>query len=545
MLKRKAYEITSKLAAGRETIPPLQIEAFEMRKLTRDQLGGAGEALFQYLAEQGGLTVNKSSRDRSGWDFLVQFPISEDASDRLDRRRSLPCYVQLKSTAIVGPSSVRMSLSMAEELAKLPAQSLLIVFKLDPSGNPKCGYLIHLINEELERILLRLTEAQIGDGSPLHKQTVSFDYHKIGRRFDLTPEGLRTAIQESAGGDPTAYVQEKQRQLAQAGYEDGGFEADATIFIESKDHLVRMLAGLTPMRPQELTLYDKRFGIRLPYDGEDFIGKEFFLTPPVVGRAEIIIRGPALTTASVFDASIHVLNLPGEVQTMIKAEDVSVIVSDDGLKFSSVDLVGGSKRNLHDWKNLLQAVAYLKSGRSKLSLSLKRSGGAPVDVSFPIDEAVLKGEMDEAPATAAFVGRWIKLLQWAGIQSTCKVELNELWDARLPYLAADMLLNPNSPGFLEVGDWGLPNTEGGFDAVYYNSCALGEDAISFAVKITFRPTGEADWSFRSATITPLDVSPRVEDIHEYGRDIARNESIKVLLNPDLIDHTYRDIKLLG
>lgn len=84
------------------------------------------------------------------------------------------------------------------------------------------------------------------------------------------PQGLRAALSEACGSDTAGYTIEKQRQLAELGYEDGRFEAIGSVQIDGIEHLSNVLLGLTPVKPRELRFFDKRFGIRLPYKGTIF-----------------------------------------------------------------------------------------------------------------------------------------------------------------------------------------------------------------------------------------------------------------------------------
>ena len=89
------------------------------RRLTSDQIGAAGEGLFQTLSERGQLVANKSNRDVTGWDFFVQFPIDETAFPQtLDQRTANACYVQLKSTTGENGTRVSARLSAVEHLAR-------------------------------------------------------------------------------------------------------------------------------------------------------------------------------------------------------------------------------------------------------------------------------------------------------------------------------------------------------------------------------------------------------------------------------------------
>ncbi len=77
-----------------------------------DDLGETGETLFANLCARAGLDCNGSDRDRTGWDFTVEFA---DIVGPLDHRRKTVCHVQVKATRTVG--NVPLTLSSARLLA--------------------------------------------------------------------------------------------------------------------------------------------------------------------------------------------------------------------------------------------------------------------------------------------------------------------------------------------------------------------------------------------------------------------------------------------
>jgi len=107
-------------------------------------------------------------------------------------------------------------LSAIERLAKDPRPAFVIVLRLAPDGREVAGYLIHLIGQFWKRILRRLRRAR--RRTPRYQQ--SHDQPQppgAGRRFELSPEGLRAVIDEACGSPVTGYVAEKQRQLDERG----------------------------------------------------------------------------------------------------------------------------------------------------------------------------------------------------------------------------------------------------------------------------------------------------------------------------------------
>ena len=144
------------------------------------------------------------------------------------------------------------------------------MFRLRADGALQSGYLVHLIGNQFARVLRRLRLAEARQARDINHTNISYDYEKVGMRFEPTPTGLLEAISAACGQNPGAYMIEKQRQLAELGYENGQIEAEALIQIEGPEHFSSLLLGLAPLKPHRLRVFDSRFGIRLPYQGTLF-----------------------------------------------------------------------------------------------------------------------------------------------------------------------------------------------------------------------------------------------------------------------------------
>jgi hypothetical protein len=126
-------------------------------KLTPEELGDAGESKFKLLCSRAKLVCNKSSRDLTVWDFIVEFPMTEPGPVvALDQRPTAACHVQLKSTAGETGGRVTLRLSAIERLAKDVRPALIVVFRLRSDGEGVGGYVIHLLGDQLARVLRRL-----------------------------------------------------------------------------------------------------------------------------------------------------------------------------------------------------------------------------------------------------------------------------------------------------------------------------------------------------------------------------------------------------
>jgi hypothetical protein len=502
------------------------------QRLPPDELGVVGENMFRTLCGQARLVCNKSDRDVTGWDFIVEFPMAgPDAEVPLDQRPAKGCHVQLKSTAGENGSRISAKLSAVERFAKDPRPALIVVFRLRSDGQPLAGYVIHLIGDELARVLHRLRLAEAKRAFDLNRATISFDYRKGGVRFDLSPDGLKAALEAVVGDDPAGYVQEKQRQLAELGYEDGGLEGEALIWIEGPEHFNEIVLGLSPIRPERLKLFDRRFGIRIPYRGAllDSI-EEFRVELPHLGNCDVIVRGGAFAPAAVFNAEMFVpppmVNGPW---LLVRHPDFMITFREDRLNFQTSDAVGSGIKTLDAWATLVRALSYLADGRARLSIE-RKAPDAPL-LSLPVDQRLDGPYLDQLPAMTKFLDGWQRLLEVAGMKSVELFAFETIWYANAAAMAVDVLLNLAPIAFFEFDSLDGAVEAESVEAIYFNSCTFAGTAISYSVKVTLQATAEAGGRYRSTAFKPLDVRPAVSDLEEYGMEQAHRRGLTVVINP--------------
>lgn len=94
-------------------------------------LGRLGESSFRVLCSTASLIFNALlDWDKAGWVFLIDFELDESGAVSLDHCKSpISCRVQQK-TIYASTGSVKLSLKMAEQLAKDPLPTFISVFAL-------------------------------------------------------------------------------------------------------------------------------------------------------------------------------------------------------------------------------------------------------------------------------------------------------------------------------------------------------------------------------------------------------------------------------
>jgi hypothetical protein len=478
------------------------------------------------------MVCNKSDRDRTGWDFVVEFPMPGlTPGQRFEDREPTACSVQLKSTTLAGP--VKTSLSAIERLAKDPRPSFLVVFRLTPAGEGRHGYLIPMLGPPLARVLRRLRLAQVQNRTDLNRIGVTFDYRKLGTRFALTPDGLVTALSEACGPDPAAYVRTKQHQREALGYEDGRYEAEATVWVEGTEDLNDMMLGLTPLKAEAFTVYDVRFGLRLPYEGDAFDTLEDLrIMPPSMGTCTVAMRGAGLSPAAVFDAEMFV-GPPQATETglllLIRHSEFTIKFNEVGLTFSAARNFTGQARSLQEWITLLRALVHLASGRGEIALTMARGDG--LHLRLPISEGLDGPHLEQLPAALDILVGWNAILDLAGVPASSPFNWTDLARTRTAALAATLFGSHKAEAWFAFNPEALGGPEGAVEAIYINTACLGGASVSFAVKVLLEPVGDGEEEYRSTQFTALDARPAVADLDDYAAEIAEAYRVHVIIHP--------------
>lgn len=501
--------------------------------LDPDRIGRIGERHFEALCERAGLYCNKSVVDVMGWDFIVEFPmVPAGQAFSLDQRPTNAARIQLKSSLGRTGNRIRLSLSAIERLAKDPRPAVIVVFRLRAGGELQSAYLVHLIGSELARVLRRLRVAEARKAHDINHTDISYDYEKVGVRFEPTPAGLLTALSAACGDNPALYTFEKQRQLDELGYENGHFEAEALIHIKGPEHFNNLLLGLAPLKPLRLRAFDSRFGIRLPYQGTLFDDiEELRLTPPTLGACEISVRGPGFGQAARFEGEMFIgppVPEPHGPELLVRSSDFIIRLTPSGLKFESVGSIDDMEHSLEEWAELLRALKLMTTGRATLTIA----GNERIPtITFPVDQPVTGPYLDEIPLISEFVDGWLHLLVNAGLRSTVRFNFDVFWQSNEARMAVDILLKPKSLARFEFQNLETEESLHLPSGLYFNSTSFADTSITFSAKVLFEKTDDPEWRYRSIGFEALDVRPKVDDLDEYGAEQATASDLKLIIDP--------------
>jgi hypothetical protein len=343
---------------------------------------------------------------------------------------------------------------------------------------------------------------------------------------------LLAALSSACGEDPGAYTIEKQRQLAELGYENGQFEAEALIQIEGPEHFSNLLLGLAPLKPHRLQVFDSRFGIRLPYQGTLFDDlEELRLTPPTLGSCEISVRGSGFGQAARFDGEMFIgppMTEPRGAELLVRTSDFIIRLTPPALKFESVGSIDDMEHTMEEWAELLRALTLMATGRATLTIA--GNDRIPA-ITFPVDQPVTGPYLEEIPLISEFVDGWLRLLANAGLRSTARFKLDAFWKSNEARMAVDLLLKPKSLARFEFQNLEIGDSSSLPEGLYFNSTSFADTSITFSAKVFFEKTEDPEWGYRSIGFEALDVRPKVDDLEEYGMDQAAACDLKLLIDP--------------
>lgn len=292
------------------------------------------------------------------------------------------------------------------------------------------------------------------------------------------------------------------------------------------------MLGLAPLKPHHLRVFDSRFGIRLPYQGTLFDDiEELRLTPPTLGRCEISIRGPGFGQAARFDGEMFIgppMGEPHGAELLIRTPDFIIRLTPPALKFESVGSIDDMEHSLEEWAELLRALTLMATGRATLTIA---GNDRIPSITFPVDQPITGPYLEEIPLISAFLDGWLQLLTNAGLRSTAIFKFDAFWEANEARMAVDILLNPKSQARFEFQTLEIEEPSSLPEGLYFNSSSFADTSITFSAKVFFEQSDDPVWRFRSIRFEALDVRLQVDDLEEYGMDLASACDLKLLIDP--------------
>jgi hypothetical protein len=379
--------------------------------LNADEQGEKGQSRFREICADAQLVCNESTRDRTGWDFLVEFPLANPQTVRSIDNRPAPIssHFQVK-TLVQGRDQFKMRLSSAERLAREAKPTFIYVFKVNGSEFGE-SLLLHVTDEILAKILRRLRqEHAAGNASTINQKYITFFASRYGMPLPPTGDALRAAVEKACGTSLQEYMTRKSVQVRQLGFEPRPYKGTLRfIGLRDLDEIAETFLGLRrDVEVDLLNASETRFGIALPLP--ELTGKNLTISidPSPIDSCTIIVRHKMLELPTIFDAEVFVPLIPHfpreAFKVCLKSRLFSLLVS--GVGGIDIRLAEDLMLQAHPperWVDHARLMTGLALGKIKIEIRSKTRS----DYSeFEIDE------IDEKIAPDPW-RRWLKLCEFA------------------------------------------------------------------------------------------------------------------------------------
>lgn len=226
-------------------------------------LGRLGENTFSFWCSQVGLIANPSIIDQTGWDFYVQFPITDDLSISKLHKPAFECRVQVKATDNTN-RKWQITLSNLRQMATASMPTFYCFLEFDNKNVVQKAFLIHMDSELIYSILKKIHEIEQSDKvNNLNKRKMTIHYGIDDQIETLDGETLKKSLLNFIGDDYPKYLQDKNNFLKDCGFSDGrGILKFSVIGEDGIQQMVDISLGIKEeIEIRNIVGLEQRFGI--------------------------------------------------------------------------------------------------------------------------------------------------------------------------------------------------------------------------------------------------------------------------------------------
>lgn len=226
-------------------------------------LGRLGESTFSVWCSQVGLVANPSIIDKTGWDFYVQFPITDDLSVSKLHKPAFECRVQVKATDN-RDRKWQITLSNLRQMATASMPTFYCFLEFDNKNEVQRAFLLHVDSNRIYSILKKIHEIEQSDkDNNLNKRKMTIHYGMEDQIKVLDGENLKNLLLSFIGDDYPKYLQDKNNFLKNCGFSDGhGILKFSVIGENGIQQMVDVSLGITEeIEVKNVVSREQRFGI--------------------------------------------------------------------------------------------------------------------------------------------------------------------------------------------------------------------------------------------------------------------------------------------
>lgn len=326
------------------------------------------ESQFAVLCDAQNVIRNKSTQDRAGWDYIVEFDGTVKLGVPLDHQRgSTTCRVQIKSKTS-GRPRIELKLSNALRFCREPDPCFVLLMHCK-KGIGLIEYYVREFDAELmTQTLRKAREADRDSILNTHKIRIPITFHPK----DCTSDPIEALRLQSAGSG-TDYAIQKAKLNATLGYEKSSVSGTFTLAPSQIQPFIDNTAGLpASFEIERVCVSDKRFGIlaRTPI----FDGKPLSFNFKTSSRSACIRVEGTNGRSAALEGQFRSFNLPGlscdRSRATFMSNGISVVIKGHSEMTLNYDMSTNCRRTLAEHYNLLSLNAVLLLGPVSIALDI-------------------------------------------------------------------------------------------------------------------------------------------------------------------------------
>ncbi|HQV24635.1 MAG TPA: DUF4365 domain-containing protein [Acinetobacter sp.] len=184
-------------------------------------LGLLGELAFQSWCAQEGLIANGSKIDKTGWDFFVEFPISQAITAKQLHESAVNCKIQVKATDNQD-RKWQITLTNLRQMATAQMPTFYIFLEFDGKHEVQNAFVLHIDNDLVYKILKKIHQVEQSDKeNNLNNRKMTLHYGESHELKVVDGHGLKKNLLALIGKDYSKYLKDKTEFLKTCGFEEG------------------------------------------------------------------------------------------------------------------------------------------------------------------------------------------------------------------------------------------------------------------------------------------------------------------------------------